>query len=263
MSQFPAHSAPEPASPSRPHPSPLHTASAGAPSPGPAPCASDGPDLTPRSPVASLAPAAPWSPGSSYPLPAPAQPDRTGALPDGVPVGVTGGDTPPGCAVPHFPPVRVKDGRYRLRRLMGHRRRALAAGLAVTAAALVATGGPVDTSRARARPEPPGPAAAPRPESPPPKPVTALVRIADAAAVRLLHPGDRVDVVAAGPVGAVGGDRGAPPRVVAAGARVVRVPETEDGLAVEGALVLLSVPRPTAARLAGAGTTSRLAVTLC
>lgn len=83
--------------------------------------------------------------------------------------------------------------------------------------------------------------------------VAVPVRIADAATVRLLRPGDRVDVVAA--------DGGSEGRVVAAGARVTEVP---DFAATEtGALVVLSVPRSTAARLAGAGTTARLAVTLC
>ena len=62
----------------------------------------------------------------------------------------------------------------------------------------------------------------------------------------------RVDVVAA--------DSGGEARVVAAGARVTGVPDT--GTTDTGALVVLSVPRATAARLAGAGTTSRLAVTL-
>lgn len=70
--------------------------------------------------------------------------------------------------------------------------------------------------------------------------VAAPVRIADAGAVRLLRPGDRVDVVAA--------DGGSAGRVVATGARVTAVP---DFAADEtGALIVLSVPRPTAARLA-------------
>ncbi|NEC35351.1 hypothetical protein G3I66_19600, partial [Streptomyces rubrogriseus] len=49
-----------------------------------------------------------------------------------------GTDAPPTCEVPQFAPVRVRGGRHRLHRLVRHRRRALAAGLAVTAAALVA-----------------------------------------------------------------------------------------------------------------------------
>lgn len=88
--------------------------------------------------------------------------------------------------------------------------------------------------------------------------MTAPVRIADAETVRLLHRGDRVDVVASD---------GSTSRVVAAGARVTEVPEPQEGAAETaaepGALVVLSVPRATAARLAGAGAGMRLAVTLC
>jgi hypothetical protein len=86
--------------------------------------------------------------------------------------------------------------------------------------------------------------------------VTAPVRIADGATVRLLRAGDRVDVIAAEQSA---GDA----RVVARGARVAKVPESLDSVAEGGALVVLSVPRGTATRLAGAGATSRLAVTLC
>lgn len=100
--------------------------------------------------------------------------------------------------------------------------------------------------------------------------VSAPVRIADAAAVRLLRPGDRVDVVAAGAGAGDGqGSGGQGGRVVAAGALVSSVPDSAESsasageVAAEGgALVVLSVPRQTAARLAGAGATSRLAVTL-
>ncbi|MFG2501464.1 hypothetical protein ACGFSB_25040 [Streptomyces sp. NPDC048441] len=173
---------------------------------------------------------------------------------------------PPPCPVPHFAPVRVRGGQRRLRRLLRHRRRAMAAGLAVTAAALVAAG-PRDAERARP-PEHPAAAAAPSPErreqdrrEQEPRAaalVTAPVRIADAETVRLLHRGDRVDVVAAD---------GSASRVVAAGARVAEVPEPQGGAAESaaesGALVVLSVPRATAARLAGAGARARLAVTLC
>ncbi|MGW4537440.1 hypothetical protein ACWEOP_06140, partial [Streptomyces chartreusis] len=88
--------------------------------------------------------------------------------------------------------------------------------------------------------------------------VSAPVRIADGATVRLLRPGDRVDVIAAQET-ATGGDA----RVVARGARVTKVPEPLDAAVEGGALVVLSVPRATAARLAGASATARLAVTLC
>ena len=87
--------------------------------------------------------------------------------------------------------------------------------------------------------------------------VTAPVRIADAATVRLLRPGDRVDVIAAAET-AGGGDA----RVVARGVRVTKVPEPLEDTPDAGALVVLSVPRDTAARLAGASAAGRLAVTL-
>jgi hypothetical protein len=44
---------------------------------------------------------------------------------------------------------------------------------------------------------------------------------------------------------------------------VTKVPEAADGVSEGGALIVLSVPRSTAARLAGASATARLAVTLC
>ncbi|MFG1668738.1 hypothetical protein [Streptomyces sp. Y7] len=167
-----------------------------------------------------------------------------------------GGDAPATCEVPHFAPVRVRGGRHRLRRLVRHRRRALAAGLAVTAAALVAAG-PREADRARGHPvaEPTRRHRAVEPVS---APVSAPVRISDGATVRLLRPGDRVDVIAAQET-ATGGTA----RVVARGARVTKVPEPLDSAVESGALVVLSVPRATAARLAGAGATARLAVTLC
>ncbi|MEU5579730.1 RcpC/CpaB family pilus assembly protein [Streptomyces huasconensis] len=158
-----------------------------------------------------------------------------------------------GCPVPPFAPVRVRGGRPWLRRLLRHRRRALAVGLAMTAAAL-ATTGPRDSEGPRA----PAAAAEHARGRPAAETVTAPVRIADAAAAALLRPGDRVDVIAAeGPPGS-----GVKPRVVAAGARVSEVPEQAEGPAESGALVVLSVPRDTASRLAGAGASARLAVTL-
>ncbi|MCX5287558.1 hypothetical protein [Streptomyces sp. NBC_00183] len=163
-----------------------------------------------------------------------------------------GPDAPATCEVPHFTPVRVRGGRYQLQRLVRHRRRAVAAGLAVTAAALVAAG-PRDTDRARGHP-----VAEPVRRHRTVEMVAAPVRIADGATVRLLRPGDRVDVVAAQET-ATGGEA----RVVARGARVTEVPEALDDTGGSGALVVLSVPRSTAAHLAGAGATARLAVTVC
>ncbi len=157
----------------------------------------------------------------------------------------------------------------------------MAVGLAVTATALLAAG-PRDTDGARGHPpgRPPAHAAPASGEQPGkqageagkqageagkqvmgtrvgPRRVTAPVRIADAETVRLLRPGDRVDVIAAEET-ARGGDA----RVVARGARVTKVPEPLEGVSEGGALVVLSVPRATAARLAGASATARLAVTL-
>ncbi|KUM71958.1 hypothetical protein [Streptomyces curacoi] len=163
-----------------------------------------------------------------------------------------GTDAPATCEVPHFAPVRVRSGRYHLHRLVRHRRRAVAAGLAVTAAALVAAG-PREDDRARGHP-----VAEPVRQHRAVERVLAPVRIADGATVRLLRPGDRVDVIAAEET-ATGGDA----QVVARGARVAKVPEPLESAAESGALVVLSVPRATAARLAGASATARLAVTLC
>ncbi|MFE5539279.1 hypothetical protein [Streptomyces sp. NPDC056492] len=163
----------------------------------------------------------------------------------------TSSTCPPARPVPPFPPLRVGRGGDRLRRAVRRRRRAASAGLAVLAAALAVVGGTEAAQASRG--------AAPPPEVKPPPAavrwVSAPVRIADAATVRLLRPGDRVDVVAA--------ERAGPPRVVAAGARVAEVPAPEKGVGDAGALVVLSVPRDTARALVGAGAMARLAVTLC
>jgi hypothetical protein len=168
-----------------------------------------------------------------------------------------GTDTPATCEVPHFAPVRVRGGWYQLRRLLRHRRRAVAAGLAVTAVALVAAG-PRDAAETRHGERPSGhPLTDPVRQRRAVEWVSAPVRIADAGTVRLLRSGDRVDVIAAQDT--AGGDA----EVVARGARVTKVPEPLDEAAGSGALVVLSVPRATAARLAGASATARLAVTMC
>ncbi|MFG2658953.1 RcpC/CpaB family pilus assembly protein [Streptomyces sp. NPDC048425] len=185
--------------------------------------------------------------------------------------------TPPTCEVPHFAPLRVRGGRWRPRRAGRHRRRAVAAGLAVTAAVLVAAG-PSGAGSSGSGSSGAGSSGSESSGSGRERvrrsvvTVSAPVRIADAAAVRLLRPGDRVDVVAAGAEPGAGDGQGAGGqggRVVAAGARVSSVPDSAESAesageaaAAGGALVVLSVPRETAARLAGAGATSRLAVTL-
>ncbi|MFF4400913.1 hypothetical protein [Streptomyces sp. NPDC001480] len=199
-------------------------------------------------------PPSPSFPSPSHPSPHPSsRPSPSFASPR-----PPGTDAPATCEVPHFAPVRVRGGRYQVQRLVRHRRRALAVGLAVTAAALVAAG-------PRAAPEPDRggrarghPVAGPVRRQPASGSVSAPVRIADAATVRLLRPGDRVDVIAAEDP-ATGGDA----RVVARGARVTKVPRALDGAVESGALVVLAVPRATAARLVGASATARLAVTLC
>ncbi|MFJ9798358.1 hypothetical protein [Streptomyces sp. NPDC101145] len=149
---------------------------------------------------------------------------------------------PETSAVPQFAPLRVREGRFRLRRTAWNRRRAAAAGLAMTAAALAASGlreagsgaGPearrvVDPVAVRAAP--PGSAAAPVGAPRPgrrasPDVVAVPVRIADGAAVRLLRPGDRVDVIAVpfAPAGTAADDGGPAARVVATGVRVRAVP---------------------------------------
>ncbi|MEH0634351.1 hypothetical protein QBA35_13430 [Streptomyces bottropensis] len=191
-------------------------------------------------------------PSTSTPRPPSASRPAPARLPSWA-AGPPGTDAPPTCEVPHFAPLRVRGGAHRLRRLARCRRRAMAAGLAVTAAALLVTGaGPGETGRVRghpvADPVPGRPSAAGT--------VAAPVRIADGATVRLLRPGDRVDVIAAEESATGAGAA----RIVARGARVSKVPAAD--ATESGALVVLTVPRRTAARLAGAGATSRLAVTL-
>ncbi|MFV0129437.1 hypothetical protein ACLGI4_17285 [Streptomyces sp. HMX112] len=164
--------------------------------------------------------------------------------------------------VPAFAPLRVRGGAHRLRGAVRRRRRAMAAGLAMAAAALAASGALAPGAAERADASDTA-VTAPAREAKPARSVrvvSAPVRIADAATVRLLRPGDRVDVIAApgAPSGA-----GEEPRVVARGARVAGVPRDGADSPDGGALVVLSVPRGTAAVLAGAGATSRLAVTLC
>ncbi|MGW0774697.1 RcpC/CpaB family pilus assembly protein [Streptomyces sp. NPDC002835] len=177
--------------------------------------------------------------------------------------------TPEPLGVPPFAPLRVRGGAQRLRRAVWRQRRTMAAGLAVTAAALAAsTARGADTPGAPAGQEARGGAGAGAPAAAAPtrghRPASALVsapvRIADAATVRLLRPGDRVDVIAASdsPAG-----EDAEAKVVASGVRVAEVPGAGDDPMESGALVVLTVPRATATELAGAAANSRLAVTLC
>jgi pilus assembly protein CpaB len=85
--------------------------------------------------------------------------------------------------------------------------------------------------------------------------VATPVRLADAAVVRLLHPGDRVDVLAARAEGPL------PARTVAAAVPVVAVPRPGPDTD-EGALVVLRTGRAQAAAIARAAVDSRLSVTI-
>lgn len=88
--------------------------------------------------------------------------------------------------------------------------------------------------------------------------VAAPLRLADPAALALLHAGDRVDVLAA-PTSAEGAVASAV--TVAAGVRVLAVPEVKDATA-DGGLVVVAATPATAARLAAAAVGARLSVTL-
>lgn len=88
--------------------------------------------------------------------------------------------------------------------------------------------------------------------------VAAPVRIADAGSVRLLHAGDRIDVLAAGKdtVAAAG-------RTVASGVPVLAVPHASgSGLGSRGALVVVATSPGVAARLARFAVSARLSVTI-
>ncbi len=161
--------------------------------------------------------------------------------------------------------------------MLRRQRRAAAAGLALAGAALATTGLSGGGGEAHSAQAPPDSGRASV------RLVSAPVRIADPETVRLLRPGDRVDVIA---VGGAGDEA----RVVARGARVAKVPgapagvdtgrpgagasadgvvaaemsdvpEVSDGTVPGvGALVVLSVERSTATALLGAGVSGRLAV---
>ncbi|MFB6714503.1 MULTISPECIES: hypothetical protein [unclassified Streptomyces] len=205
------------------------------------------------------------SPFSSPPSRASARPERPVASAGAVRPTAPGPPTsaPPPCGVPVFEPLRVRGGGgHRLWRVLWRQRRVLATGLALTAAALAATGlggggAGGDTAQGARMREGGTAGTAPEPGRRSAPLVSAPVRIADAATVRLLRPGDRVDVIAAEPTGT-------DVRVLAKGARVADVPQpAAEGPAEDGALIVLSVPRTVAASLAGAGISTRLAVTLC
>jgi hypothetical protein len=86
--------------------------------------------------------------------------------------------------------------------------------------------------------------------------VLAPLRLADTALAALLRPGDVVDVIAADP-------QAEQAVVVAAGARVVTIPEPPDdraGPGLEGALVIIDVDAQTASVVAKAGASAVLSI---
>lgn len=83
--------------------------------------------------------------------------------------------------------------------------------------------------------------------------VAVPVRVAEPATAALVRAGDRVDVLSAAPEGGLAAS------AVATGVRVLAVPALGDD-AGEGALLVLSTDRRTAARLAAAAVTGRLSV---
>ncbi len=227
---------------------------------------------------------------SPSPFPAPHVPAAPASAADHVKPPPRPPAPPPApCGVGPFAPLRVRGGgAYRLRRMLRRQRRAIAAAVALAGAALATAGlGSAAVPDVSA----PGPAVPGTGVSGTAVPgaglsgaggtgteagrsseglVSAPVRIADAATVRLLRPGDRVDVIA---VGEAGDDA----RAVARGVRVSHVPGRADGdgggglrgggdgtagtgAAPEGALVVLSVERSAATALLGAGASGRLAV---
>ncbi|GAA0355183.1 SAF domain-containing protein [Actinoallomurus spadix] len=87
--------------------------------------------------------------------------------------------------------------------------------------------------------------------------VATPVRLADAAVVRLLHAGDRVDLLAARAEGPL------PARTVAAAVPVLAVPRPGPGTGTgDGALVVLRTDRAQAAAIARAAVDSRLSVAI-
>jgi pilus assembly protein CpaB len=86
--------------------------------------------------------------------------------------------------------------------------------------------------------------------------VIAPLRLADTALTTLLRPGDVVDVIAADP-------QAEQAAVVAAGARVVTIPELPDeevGIGPEGALVLIDVDAQTASVVAHVAASATLSI---
>ncbi|MEU8342091.1 Flp pilus assembly protein CpaB [Actinomadura meyerae] len=94
--------------------------------------------------------------------------------------------------------------------------------------------------------------------------VATPVRVADPGAVRLVHPGDRIDVLtrpapeastasAERPPDAPADPRWGTAKIVVSDVPVIAAPPADDTGAQEGALIVLATSRPQALALAGAG----------
>ncbi|WP_131737146.1 RcpC/CpaB family pilus assembly protein [Actinomadura roseirufa] len=101
-----------------------------------------------------------------------------------------------------------------------------------------------------------------------PETVAAPVRLADAATARLLHPGDRIDVLATGPPTAeapLETGPGPPPRpearLVAAAIPVLTIPSRDETSGQDGALIVVAATRPQATALAAAGPALAMTIT--
>ncbi|MFC9065884.1 hypothetical protein [Streptomyces harbinensis] len=241
--------------------------------PAPVPPATTSVTTPPTPPTFLTSPASPASPAPGASAPADGGATATTAGPPAPAASLPhvpgpgsgtafGADRP---AVPEFAPVRPRARRFRPGLPLRGRARAVTAALVVAGAALAValpaggTAPPAEqpTATVTVADAREGPAEPP----PPAELVAAPVRIADAEVVRLLAPGDVVDVLAADPGAAE------PARVVARRAEVADIPgrdeaPREPGLLAptEGALLVLTVPRATAAELAGAAAGSLLAV---
>ncbi|MGH3241392.1 MAG: SAF domain-containing protein, partial [Spirillospora sp.] len=93
--------------------------------------------------------------------------------------------------------------------------------------------------------------------------VATPVRMADADAVRLLHPGDHIDVLTTPPPSTPPDPTPGqgPARILVSSVPVVAVPPPADDAAQEGALVVLATDRAQAAALAGTGAPLTLTIT--
>lgn len=191
------------------------------------------------------------SAGASSPTRPRLLPLDTGALPAAPRWYGPGGVPAPG-SVPPFAPLRVTGGRFGAGRPARAWPRVAAAVLTAAAVTALAPGPTAPASPTASPASHARPGGVP-PQAGPPR-VRAPVRLADPAVAGMLRAGDLVDVIAAGPQGR--------PRVLAREARIALTPASGGVDTAGGALVVLSVPRPTAVRLLGTAPEDRLAVAL-